>query len=49
MIRPGPVPTHGGPMQQGMIEVFDEFTIEQNGSSYRHDGSETTLTSPPPE
>jgi hypothetical protein len=31
----------------GMIDVFDNFTIEQNGRSYRHDGSETTLTSPP--
>jgi hypothetical protein len=27
----------------GMIKVFDEFTLEQNGRSYRHDGSETTL------
>jgi len=52
-VSPGRVPTHGGPMQKGMveieasiagmIEVFDEFTIEQNGGSYRHDGSEMTL------
>ncbi len=58
-ISPGRVPTHGGPMQKGMVEiedsiagmikVFDEFTIEQNGRSYRHDGSETTLDSPPRE
>ena len=31
----------------GMINVFANFTIEQNGRSYRHDGSETTLASPP--
>jgi len=58
-ISPGRVPTHGGPLQKGMVEiedsiagminVFDEFTIEQNGRSYRHDGSETTLKSPPRE
>ena len=52
-ISPGRVPTHGGQMQKGMveiedsiagmIEVFDAFTIERNGRSYRHDGSETTL------
>jgi NAD(P)-dependent dehydrogenase (short-subunit alcohol dehydrogenase family) len=52
-ISPGRVPTHGGELQKGMveiedsiagmIEVFDEFTIERNGRSYRHDGSETTL------
>ena len=56
-ISPGRVPTHGGQMQKGMVEiedsiagmleVFDDFTIEQNGRSYRHDGSETTLASPP--
>ncbi|MDH3513116.1 MAG: SDR family oxidoreductase [Gammaproteobacteria bacterium] len=56
-ISPGRVPTHGGQMQKGMVEiedsiagmidVFEDFTIEQNGRSYRHDGSETTLTSPP--
>ena len=56
-ISPGRVPTHGGPMQKGMVEiedsiagminVFDNFTIKQNGRSYRHDGSETTLASPP--
>ncbi|MFW2404268.1 MAG: SDR family oxidoreductase [Gammaproteobacteria bacterium] len=56
-ISPGRVPTHGGPMQKGMvdikdsiagmIDVFEEFTIQQNGRSYRHDGSETTLTPPP--
>jgi hypothetical protein len=27
----------------GMITVFDSFTLEQNGRSYEHDGSETTL------
>jgi NAD(P)-dependent dehydrogenase (short-subunit alcohol dehydrogenase family) len=52
-ISPGRVPTHGGPLQKGMVEieasiagmitVFEDFTIEQNGGSYRHDGSETTL------
>lgn len=52
-ISPGRVPTHGGPLRKGMvpieasiagmIEVFDAFTIEQNGGSYRHDGSEMTL------
>jgi len=49
-ISPGRVPTHGGPMQRGMvpiedsiagmITVFDAFTLQQNGGSYRHDGSE---------
>ena len=58
-ISPGRVPTHGGQMQKGMVEiedsiagmleVFDEFSIAQNGRSYRHDGSETTLASPPRE
>jgi NAD(P)-dependent dehydrogenase (short-subunit alcohol dehydrogenase family) len=58
-ISPGRVPTHGGQMQKGMveiedsiagmIEVFDDFTIAQNGRSFRHDGSETTLTGPPRE
>ena len=52
-ISPGRVPTHGGPLRKGMvpvedsiagmIEVFDAFTIDQNGGSYRHDGSEMTL------
>ena len=52
-ISPGRVPTHGGPLRKGMvriedsiagmIEVFDAFAIEQNGGSYRHDGSEMTL------
>ncbi|MBT8441648.1 MAG: SDR family oxidoreductase [Gammaproteobacteria bacterium] len=56
-ISPGRVPTHGGPMRKGMVDikdsiagminVFEEFAIEQNGRSYRHDGSETTLTPPP--
>lgn len=27
----------------GMIKVLDEFTLEQYGGSYRHDGSEMTL------
>jgi hypothetical protein len=27
----------------GMIEVFEQFTLEQNGRSFRHDGTETTL------
>ena len=58
-ISPGRVPTRGGPLQKGMVEiedsiagminVVDEFKIEQNGRSYRHDGSETTLASPPRE
>ena len=52
-ISPGRVATHGGPSRPGMvpikdsiagmITVFGEFTLEQNGRSYRHDGSETTL------
>ena len=52
-ISPGRVPTHGGPLRPGMVQiedsiagmitVIDGFTIEQNGRSYRHDGSETTL------
>jgi NAD(P)-dependent dehydrogenase (short-subunit alcohol dehydrogenase family) len=52
-ISPGRVATHGEssnprmvPIKDsiaGMIKVFDEFTLEQNGRSYRHDGSETTL------
>jgi len=58
-ISPGRVPTHGGELQKGMVKiedsiagminVFEDFTIEQNGRSYRHDGSETTLASPPRE
>jgi NAD(P)-dependent dehydrogenase (short-subunit alcohol dehydrogenase family) len=52
-ISPGRVPTHGGPLRKGMvpieasiagmIEVFDAFTLDQNGGSFRHDGSEMTL------
>jgi hypothetical protein len=52
-ISPGRVPTHGEPLRKGMvpiedsitgmITVFDSFTLEQNGRSYQHDGSETTL------
>jgi len=52
-ISPGRVPTHGGPLRKGMvpiedsitgmITVFESFTLEQNGRSYQHDGSETTL------
>lgn len=54
-ISPGRVATHGahqkgmvpiGDSIAGMIRVFDEFTLEQNGRSYRHDGTETTLTGP---
>ena len=55
-ISPGRVPTHGGRFTKGMvriedsiagmIEVFDEFTIDRNGRSYRHDGTETTLSQP---
>ncbi len=51
-ISPGRVPTHGGPMQRGMvpiedsiagmITVFNAFTLKQNGGSFRHDGSEVT-------
>jgi len=42
--RPGMVPIKDS--ISGMIKVFDEFKLEQNGRSYRHDGSETTLSSP---
>ena len=51
-ISPGRVATSGAetrpgmvPIKEsigGMIQVFDEFTLEQNGGSYRHDGSEVT-------
>ena len=27
----------------GMIKVFEQFTLEQNGRSFRHDGSDSTL------
>jgi len=52
-ISPGRVNTSGGPSSRsmtpieesigGMIKIFDEFTIEQNGKSYRFDGIDTTL------
>jgi len=52
-ISPGRVATHDEatnsrmvPIQDsiaGMIEVFEQFTLEQNGRSFRHDGTETTL------
>jgi NAD(P)-dependent dehydrogenase (short-subunit alcohol dehydrogenase family) len=52
-ISPGRVATHGGPTNPrmvpiqdsitGMIKVFEQFTLEQNGRSFRHDGTETTL------
>lgn len=38
--RPGMVPIQES--IAGMIRVFEAFTIEQNGKSYRHDGSEST-------
>ena len=43
--RPGMVPIKDS--IGGMIKVFDGFKLEQNGGSYRHDGSESTLSSPP--
>lgn len=55
-VSPGRVATHGEATSRGMvpihdsiagmINVFDEFTIKQNGRSYRHDGSETTMSPP---
>jgi NAD(P)-dependent dehydrogenase (short-subunit alcohol dehydrogenase family) len=52
-ISPGRVATHGGPSTPGMVPIEDSiggmitvletFTLEQNGRSYRHDGSESTL------
>jgi NAD(P)-dependent dehydrogenase (short-subunit alcohol dehydrogenase family) len=52
-ISPGRVATHGGPTNPrmvpiqdsitGMIKVFEQFTLQQNGRSFRHDGTETTL------
>lgn len=51
-ISPGRVPTHGGPLRPGMVKiedsiagmigVFESFTIDRNGGSFRHDGSEVT-------
>jgi len=51
-ISPGRVPTRGEklnprmvPIEKsiaGMIEVFEQFTLEQNGMAFRHDGSETS-------
>jgi len=52
-ISPGRVATGGQPPTRamvpieesigGMIKIFDEFTLQQNGKSYRYDGTETTL------
>ncbi len=39
--NPRMVPIHDS--IDGMIRVFEQFTLKQNGRSYRYDGSETTL------
>jgi NAD(P)-dependent dehydrogenase (short-subunit alcohol dehydrogenase family) len=51
-VSPGRVPTRGEKMNSrmvpiedsiaGMIRVFEQFTLEQNGKAFRHDGSETS-------
>lgn len=51
-ISPGRVATRGEPQTPrmvpiqnsiaGMIKVFEQFTLEQNGRAYRHDGTELT-------
>jgi len=50
-ISPGRVATQGEPHRRGMvpiqdsvagmIDVFEQFTLEQNGGAYRHDGTES--------
>jgi len=50
-ISPGRVATQGEPHRRGMVPiqdsvagmigVFEQFTLEQNGGAYRHDGTES--------